>query len=277
MNKLIELFTNGHGSFSRDLQFEVVVMVLIVIFTLVKFFDKTYGFVIILIIFCMYLGENYVNLRTSKITDFNSITLTKLDSIQATTNSIVNDRIAQLNNSRQKLSKKDIHNLYSMNKLDSLYINANMIHFIHGIIPLAQYNTVEFLLFVKGVNNILRLKKEIEEYHGESKEYPENIAEMFQTSLQLKTKTINNLHNFIYSLPKITKMYTYLGDVTQQYSELISKDIDIIHTYYKSNISERGINSTTHFVSYNETKPFDTTLNHSIIPNKSNSKLIDFH
>ena len=66
--------------------------------------------------------------------------------------------------------------------------------------------------------------------------------------------------------------------VIERYGVLISRNIDKIHEYYLDNIQKTGINSSTKFVSYNTTKPFDKYSNHQTIVNKGEkNKLIQFY
>jgi hypothetical protein len=85
---------------------------------------------------------------------------------------------------------------------------------------------------LKGTNNILKLRKEIEDFYGFEKKYPENIHEMLQIAMQLKINCMNNIQNFIYSVPKTKKMYTYIDNIIQTYNILITKNIKIIHKYH---------------------------------------------
>jgi hypothetical protein len=100
-------------------------------------------------------------------------------------------------------------------------------------------------------------EKEIEEYYAENKKYPQNINEMFEQSLMLRSNTINNLHRFIFAVPKTNMMYDYTNKIIKRYMVLISRNTDKIYEYVQDNIKITGINTNTKFVSYNNTRPYD--------------------
>lgn len=275
---LQNLFVNQHGSFFKSLQFETIVIFTFVILLFTQFFDKTYGFVIILIVFALFISNTYANIKTESLSDFNHITLIKLQKLQNVVNTTVSNKLNLINNSTIKLlTPTERQKLYESNKLDSLYINANLIHFLESLLPLAQYNETEFLLLLKATNNILKIKLDIDTYYQRNKKYPHNTSELLQTANYLKTKAINNLHDFIYTIPKNQSMRNYLRDAIDRYSILINRITDSIHESYKNNIKQTGINTSTIFVSYNNTKPFDQLSNHSVIPELNNNKLQEFY
>jgi hypothetical protein len=219
-----------------------------------------------------------VAIKTSALDDKNEQTLIKLQTIQKKVYSLMMENVKQLTNSNQKISKRELQKMYEANKVDNFYIDSDLIHFVYAIIPLSDYNGPEFLLFVRGVNNILRIKKEIEEFHVANNTYPENTSEMFEIAIQLKSNTVNNLHNFVYSIPKQKQMLEYLDSIVEKYDILISRNLDDIQKYYLKNINQRGVRSTTKFVSYNSTKPYDAMANHSLIPDKiTEAKILNYY
>lgn len=269
-----KLFLKDHGSFSKNLQFQTLVVFVIVLIFFTKFFNKTYGFVIILIIFALYLANTYVVINNDKTNDFNSLTMVKLQTLQSKSYEYIENKIRLVKNTNtQSLPTNQLQKLYKENELDALYIDANLIHFLYSIIALSEYNSELFFLLLKGTNTILRIKRDIDRYYESNGEYPENTSELLESALQIRSNTINNLHNFIYTVPKTSKMYTYINDSIERYNVLISRITDNIHNSYKNNIRLRGINTTTKFVSYNNTKPFDPLQNHSIQPHQEQNVL----
>jgi hypothetical protein len=265
MDYLVNLFTKGNGMFSKQLQFEVIVLSVIVVIVLTKVFKNNYGFVIILMGFVYFIANNYISVKTGALNDRNEKTLIKLQQIQNTLEKLVNDQAKILKNSSQRLTRSDLQKLYDAHRVENLYIDADMIHFIHAIIPFAEYNGQEFLMYVKGVDNILRIKKEIEEFYEANERFPENTSELFEMAIQLKSNTINNLHNFVYSIPKTLEMLKYLDDIVEKYNVLVSRDLEGIQEYYSENIKQTGIKSTTKFVSYNITKPYDQLVSPKLL------------
>jgi hypothetical protein len=269
-----QLFLQDHGSFSKDLQFKTIVIFTAVLIFFTHFFDKSYGFVIILLLFALYIANIFVTITNDKTNDFNNITMVKLQRLQSKTNQHITNKIRLIQNTNtNNIPSNQLQQLYKQNELDSLYIDANMIHFLHSIIDIYDYNPDLFFSLLKGTNNILKIKKDIDRYYESNGEYPENTSELFESCLEIRSNTINNLHNFIYTVPKINKMYNYINLSIERYNILISRVTDSIHESYKHNIKLRGINTMTKFISYDITKPFDPIKNQ----NTNNIKLVQFY
>jgi hypothetical protein len=278
LEDLKNLFIKQHGNYAKNLQFQSLVIIVLIMIFFTKYFPKTYGFVIILVIFALYISDNVVNVNNTFVNDFNHITMVKLQILQDKVNQHINTKLNLVKSSNNKttLTSEEIKKIYDNNKLDSLYIDANMIHFLESIVSLYDYNSYTFYLLLKGTNNILKLKKEIDEFYEANKAYPINTSEMLENALELKSNTINNIHNFIYSVPKSTVMFNYVNQITNRYNILISRITDSIYKSYLKSIDLNGINANTKFVSYNTTKPYDPKLNHPIIPN-TEDKLIQYY
>jgi hypothetical protein len=275
---LQKLFLDQHGSFAKNLQFETIVIFVVVMIILTQAFERNYGFVIILIVFALYVSNTYVTVKNDKINDFNSVTMFKLQTLQSKMYDHINKkaRLVQSTGS-QSIKKSDLDKIYKANELDSLYIDANLIHFLYSIIKLYEYNGDVYVSLLKGANNILKIKRQIDEYYESNGVYPENTSEMFDIALSLRANTINNLHDFIYTVPKTSKMYNYINDSIERYATLISRVTDNIHQSYKHNIQLTGINATTKFVNYNTTKHFDPLINYPTTPHKQQDILIPFY
>lgn len=279
LEDLKNLFIKQHGNYAKNLQFQSLVIIVLIMVFFTKYFPKTYGFVIILIIFTLYISDNVVNINNTFVNDFNHITMVKLQILQDKVNQHINTKLNLIksSNSKTTLTSEEIKKIYDNNKLDSLYIDANMIHFLESIVSLYDYNSYTFYLLLKGTNNILKLKKEIDEFYEANKKYPINISEMLEAALELKRNTVNNIHNFIYSVPKSNVMFTYVNKITDRYNVLISRITDSIYKSYLKSIDLNGINTNTKFISYNTAKPYDPKLNHQITPNNYQDKLIQFY
>jgi hypothetical protein len=275
---LVNLFVKNHGNYSKQLQFITLVIIFLVMVFFTKYFSKTYGFIIILIVFALYISNGFVNIQNSFVNDFNSTTMIKLQKLQDKMYQHIDKKLQLIISSDAKniLTDKEIKKIYESNKLDSLYIDANMIHFLESIISLYDYDSYNFYALLKGTNNILKIKEQIDDFYIANESYPINISEMLETALDLKKNTINNIHDFVYSVPKSNIMLNYVNKITDRYNVLISRVTDSIYTSYKNSINLNGITTHTRFVSYNTTKPYDYKLNHSIIPNQE-SKLVQYY
>jgi hypothetical protein len=280
MDDIVNLFRKEHGFYNKMFKFEVIVIFIIILFCLTKL--NLLGnsvYVLISVIIGLYLTNMYVKLNQSDLNDINKIIYFKLESLQSKVYDYIQYKISTTSVNNQKMTQTDIKKLYDKNKLDALYIDADLITFLYSIIKLYDYNPGEYYLLLKGTNNILKLRNDIEKLYESENKYPENIHEMLQIALQLKTNCLNNLQNFIYTVPKTNKMYDYINNIIVSYSNLITKNINIIYQYHLDYIKQNGINSNTIFIDIDGPKSFNNLTNHAVIPNKQELKhsLIDLY
>lgn len=281
MEDIVNLFTQEHGIFQQYFKFEVVLFFIFIIVIFSKTFGENYMSIIILIAFGLYITNLYVKVNNTNVSDYNKNTLLKLQSLKQTTNAFIQFKINLVSTSNQAINPEDIQKIYEKNKLDSLYIDSNLIEFLYSIKQLAEYNPFEFYMLLKGTNNILKLKNEIEKFYEANEDYPENVNEMFEITLQLKTNCMNNIQNFIYKVPKTNVMYKYIDNIIESYNILINKNIKEMHNYHRDYIRKHGINNRTRFFNLDFAKDFNEADNHAIIPSKftkgNNAKLIDLY
>lgn len=277
MENIVNLFLNDHGMYARWMQFEVLVLAIFATICITYIFPNNYAYVIILFVFVLYIVQTYLAIKDTGVSDNNKLTMFKLNKLQKAINDSIHQKLTRVNNTKQKLPKSIITQVFENNKLDYLYLDANMIQFLYTLLPLHEMNPDEFYLFIKGINNILELRAQIENFFEQNKEYPQNTSEMFETAIQLKTNTLNNLHNFIYSVPTTNVMYKYIENVLERYNILITRNLDTMHFYYSQNIIKRGIRNSTKFVNFGGTKHFQETDNHTLIAQKNTNKTIQFY
>lgn len=305
MDNLVNLFTNEHGQYQNNFKIQVILLFIfiLIIFSKIWGANNTGIFVILAISFSLYISNIYVkvnNIQNNDLDDNNKQTLFKLNTLQSKIYTYIRNQIIQATDNGLKLSKNDQIVLLNKNKLQSLYLDSTLIYFFYSILPLYDYNPDEFYLLLKGTNNILKLQNEIENYYLINKDnlpevsqkivsfrtdpiqqiepkFLENLSEMFENAIQLKTECINSLHNIIYSVPKTNKMYTYIDNIIQRYNILINRHLDIFQKYNNDSIKFTGITNKTKFINYKHTKGFDRLVNHSIIPSKEPSNLIQLY
>jgi len=279
MDNIINLFTKEHGLYKQMFKAEVIVIFIIIVILLTKL--NILGnsvYVLIAIIIALYLTNIYVKIKQDDLNDSNKLIYFKLESLQSKVYDYIKYKISTSSINNQHMSHNDIKTLYEKNKLDALYIDANMIIFLYSIIKLYEYNLNEFYLLLKGTNNILKLRNDIEKLYEAESKYPENIHEMLEIAIQLKSNCLNNLQNFIYTVPKINVMYNYIDNIIISYNNLITENIKKIHTYHLDYIKQNGINSDTVFINIDGPKFFDNSTNYSVIPQKNNKhSLIDLY
>jgi hypothetical protein len=281
INYLVELFTDEPNSiYTNFLKFQVIILFIVIL----VFFSRIVNngnpilaiMIILLISFGLYISNIYVKTVKNDLNDINKKTMFKLNSLQAIVNDHINKKVS-LNTREISISKKNKSLLLEQNKLDNLYIDANMIHFLYSIKKLYDYNPTEFYKLLKGTNQILKIRNEIEIFYDSEGEYTENIYEMFEIAIQLRVNCLNNLQNIIYTVPKIGKMYSYIDDVIIRYGILLDRNLYKLNDYYLDDIQKKGINNRTKFIYINHTKPYDALSNHSVIPTNTNNELIDLY
>lgn len=237
-------------------KFSTIIILIFFIFTYL--FPQNYGNIVILLVFSLVVAYYYVSYNKTNLNDKNRIIMNHLMSLQENVNKFIDKNLYEKNKLSSKLSRKDINQIYMNNRLDSLYIDSNMIEFLYSIINLSKYNDHEYYLLLKGTNNILKLRNEIEEYYNANKKFPDNINQMMESALFLRSNTINNMHNFIYSVPKTNMMYNYINDLIKRYMILISRNTDKIYEYVLQNRKLTGINTESNLsLTYNNVKPYD--------------------
>lgn len=277
MDSLINLFTQGYGKYKQFLQFEVIILFLIILTFFSKIYDKTYAFVVILIVFGLIMTNTFVKVIDNDINDKNKITFFKLTSLQSKVNDYIQTKLDLINTGNIVLSQKDIDLLVEKNKLNSLYVDSAMINFLYSIITLYQYNPNEYYLLLKGTNNILKLLNETEKFDESNGLPPVNISTLLQSAMTLRVNCLNNLQNFIYTVPKGTGMNKYLEKCIVIYDNLISSSIKKLYEYNIKYINIKGINTQTQFIKLNETRPFEQNDNYNTSPTKNSEKLIDLY
>lgn len=281
MDEVVNLFTQEHGIFQQYFKFEVIVFFMFILVIFSKLFGANYLSVIILITFGLFITNLYVKFNNTTTNDRNKDIYIKLETLQQITYSFIDFKINLIMTSNQTISLEDKQKLFEKNKLDSLYIDSNLIEFLYSIVKLAEYNPFEFYMLLKGTNNILKLKNQIEKFYEANGDYPETINQMLEQILQLKTNCLNSIQNFIYKVPKTNVMYKYIDSIIESYNILINKNVKKIHNYHRDYIRKHGINNRTKFYNLDFAKDFDPLSNHAIIPSKfnngNNQKLIDLY
>lgn len=275
---LTDLFLYGHGTPKRNLQFQAIVVGLVVMTLLTLYFPTTYGFVILLLVFAYLVASVFVKASNQRVNDYNRETMYRLQRLQALVDKHTidqNRKFAQGTN----LSRKQMRAAVAANQLDSVFINSGMIHFLFDIMPLQHFNPNAFVDILLQTNSLLRIQRQADDFFVANKRYPETIGQMFQQALQLRTQCLNSMHTFVYTVPKTRVMYKYIDDVTTRYHTLLSRITDTIHNMVQHHNRTQPINTGTVFVSYDTTKPFDAMSNHPISPHATHQQgaLVDFY
>lgn len=126
----------------------------------------------------------------------------------------------------------EINDIVGFKNTDYLFVDSSMINYIHSILWLEKYNKNLFEKFLQGVNNILKLRYEVEETDNQGK-VPVKIKSVLRVVHNLKYNTINNLTSFIHTIPSDRKLYKKLKTLTIDYQKLVSKNIFYIEKIYK--------------------------------------------
>lgn len=244
---LTNLFINNHGKFQRYTKMQIVALMAFIIFLASGMFKDNYIQVIILIVFLLIIADTYSQVSGQIITDDNKKVLDKLTSIQKVIDNYILLNIKN-SNSSGIFTKEYINAIKKKNKMSSLYIDSSMIQLLYDLIPLYQYSPTNYYKLVKGTNNILKQRDDVERYYKANKVYPQNTSRMLKTSIRLKTNVLNNIHDFVYSVPKQVEMYQYISDIIDQYNIYLNFNINEIYKAHLIYNDTNGINTSTEFI-----------------------------
>lgn len=260
INNLVELFVNNEiYGFQKTLKINSIIFFIIIIIIFSYIFKSNTLMYVVLFMFGLFLTNIYVKIndKSPEVLDNNRLLYYKLQVLQ-------NIVYTYLDNKEHKFEKIDDKiALYNNAKLDSLYIDSNLINFLHGAIKLNEYNPNEFYLLLVRVNGILRIRKEIEVFYKDGKQIPQNISQLLELAMDLKTKCINNYQNFIYTTPKLKIMDQYLDTSIKTLNILLTKNIELINLYQIE--YNKKINAKTKFVSLTYPRPYSKELQPGLI------------
>lgn len=245
------MFRPSIEHFTKKIQFESLLVFVIIIGILKIFYNGNYINIISLLIFSFYLTQIYYNDRVLLLENKNVMIQRKLNNIQNKIDNYINKKIIL----KKVKNQRDITSIRERNKMSSLYIDANMIIFLESIIEMSLYNGDIYYKLIKGTNNVLKIREDIENYLSSNGEYIQDIQYQVDIANDLKTNCIANIHNFIYSIPQIPKMRNYVNNIIKRYQQLITYNTNIIEKYSSDNIEKNGINNQTKFIYQMDAKP----------------------
>lgn len=175
----------------------------VVILTRYFKFDKSIVQGVLLITLPLVIIEMYLKHKSNKLIDLNKVTLYKLYSIQKFVyNYVESQRLKNPN-----LTEMQIEEVKKKQKLDYMYLDANIINFLYDVLYLNEYNPDVFYLLTKSINNVLHLRYMIEYYYNKTNKFPENCYTIYeQINIEI-LEAMNYMHSFIFSIPKMNKMY----------------------------------------------------------------------
>lgn len=245
---LIKLFeSNSLFSVSYKFQLLVIGIILWVLFTIVFKFDNTILHAAVLFGLIIFILNYNVNKNFANVDDTNKNTMYKLYTLQEKMYAFIQNRIKnELKGT--KITPEIIAQLRERSKLDSMYMDATLIHFLHSVIYLYDYNPDSFYKMVKGVNNILKIKESILTLYEGSGTYPENCFEMYEQAEILKTNVLNYMHSFIYTVPKTQVSYEQLSIILTRFQQLLKNNLHDIANACDSHRTQMGVNTRTKFI-----------------------------
>lgn len=247
MEATVDLFVHKSGKYTETLKVRSVIIFAIVVLVAMTVFPNDYYKVIILIVFAWFVIDKYIVVSSEFLTDTNENVMKNLDKLQ----SVMYDYIDyDIKLKRIKATPSEIVSMKNAVKLDSLYLDSNMIDFLESILPLSEFNRDQFFLLLKGTNNILKIRKEIQTFYNANKQYPSNTGEMVKTAIDLRLKCLNNIHNFIYTVPKHPELYEYNYTALNRYDTLITRTVNVLHKFSEHKIEIEGVNANTVFNDY---------------------------
>jgi hypothetical protein len=245
---VIELFSGTDGTFKNTLRKKSVFLAVLFTSSLVYIFKDEYYKILILLVCTVILVDGYISLHSDSLEDTNKQTLLKLNQIQMKIYDYVD---IDLKIKKIIPSPMDLAKLYESVKMNAMYMDATMISFIHSILPMYEYSPEQFYRMTKGTNTILNMLLDIERFFKANNAFPNNTSDMLKRSLEIKSNCLNNIQNFIYSIPKEEAMFRYHYKLINRYNKLITSTINKIYEYDTANRKLIGVSSSTKFSDYN--------------------------
>lgn len=198
----------------------------------------------------------YKTIFNVKQLDNNETILYKLNVIQNKINDYINYKLSLLNNQNfgEILSQSEIKKIFEKNVVDSIYIDSNLINFIHSIIYLFDYNNESMYFFVMYTNLILKSRIQLEQYDL-ANSLPNTTQSFIEENIINYLQAINYLQSTIYTIPKNITLQNNLYNIIQKYSSLMKTHLKFFYEINKKFIDINGININTKFNLFNKIKP----------------------
>lgn len=241
----VNLFTKGAND---NLKFKSVVLFCTILSIMFMNFEKNYVNMIILIVFCFISVEIFVSVYQKGTQEYNELVMYKLDVLQKIVDKYIETELYKGSDNIKKVSKEEVDRIKKRYVLDSMYKDPRMIVFLYSIRELSKYNHGQFYKIVKGVNGILKMKREIGDYYRETGGYLDGTSDMVKLAIGLKVNLMNNLHDMIYTIPKAPSMYEYLDNSLGIFEKLLDKNIQDLYQYHIRMIESQGTNMSTVFI-----------------------------
>lgn len=245
--EIVKTIENIKGSiYSKQTFWTAIILSIVSITILTRYFkfDKSLIQGVLLIIVGLVIIEMFLKYKSSKLTDLNKITLYKLYSVQKSVyNYIESQRLKNPN-----LTTKQIQDIKKKNKLEYLYLDANIINFLYDILYLNEYNPEVYYSLLKTINNILNLRYMIENYYNETNNLPENCYTIYeQINIEI-LEAMNYIHSFIFSIPKANKMYQQHKVLQDRLYILLKRHSDFAKRACELKNQKEGVNNDTKII-----------------------------
>lgn len=245
--ELINVLENIKGSLysKNNLWYGSIISILVLIIITNYFkFDKSVVQGVLLIVLGIFVLEMFLVYKSRKLVDLNKITLYKLYSIQK----IVYNHIESQKLKNPNLTEVQLMELKKRQKLDYLYMDANIINFLYDITYLNDYNPDVYFLMLKSINNILKLRHFIEYYYKENNRLPENCYSIYeQINIEL-LETMNYIHSFIFTLPKSNQFYNQHSLLQKRLFILLKRHSEFARKACELKKKQEGVNNDTKII-----------------------------
>jgi hypothetical protein len=245
MTGIIELFTGTRTDSVRFLQFEIIVIFVLIILFFKYFYNGNYVNIISLIVFAYIISNMYKDYNLKKRDTLTNIVKKKYENLQKIFASIVKNQSVNI---RKKYNKK------VSNSLSYLSFDADIIVFLDSVEILPKYNELEYYNLLNGFNNLLRISSEAELYYDKTDSIIYNIQQQITIYKDIKSNMLQSIKNYIYVLPASKEMREYIEKIYIRAEELINRHYNKLLNYNNKYIKEKGINTHTQFTEMLESK-----------------------
>jgi hypothetical protein len=180
------------------------------------------------------------------------------------------------------VSKKDYPKAYQQasQKIEFLYVDTNFIHFLDNIsyIYTNGQNKDTFITILKGIGNILRLRRDSEQLvlmgtlpstdstGTLEQQQIRTLYANFEETLRLKDIVLNHFQSILLTIPKSKSSYMYHQQLLDRLHKLLLRAVDIQRNYNET-VSMERITTSTKFLPnknvYTKNLPYDHQGNFS--------------
>jgi hypothetical protein len=224
-----------------------LVMTIILFFAIVYLFGEKSIMYIIVLIFSLLVTKTIANTTEQVQEDYNKKTLGIIKLLDKKITYYI-DNIASKDSS---YTRQQIALLKQKNRLKYIYKSTDLVYLLNDILQIHKYNYALFIKICRCCNNIMKLRKEADQFHRVNGVHHSALSDNIITCLRLRKQCLLHIHNYIYVLPDSDPLKEYVYRLTKNMDIILSNQITILKNQYNEYIDYVGITPSTVFFDKN--------------------------